>query len=95
MNLLKGEKRMKKESINKPTVLPNSHIKREQCAEGCKGCNKMFSDENIGDVCISYVDPKERFRLGECYLKSNKEIESGDKKKINPLKLNKRKYRRR
>lgn len=76
------------------TVLPNPDIPREQCIEQCLGCNKMYSDSVIGDVCIAYVNPKISFRLGTCALKSNKELVSSGKKKVNPLKASKRARRR-
>lgn len=77
----------------KATILPNPHIKREQCIEKCQGCNKMYSDENIGDVCIAYADPKAIWRRG-CALASNKKTEVSTKKKVNPLKWSKRRNRR-
>lgn len=73
----------------KATYLPNPNIKRKQCVKQCEGCNKMFSDENIGDVCIAYADPKETHRIG-CFLKSNKETQKITKKKLNPIKKSKR-----
>lgn len=86
------------------TFLPNpkglkvgdgEYIKREQCVEECMGCNKMFSDENIGDVCIAFLYPKEKHRLGQCLLQSNRKIEVIAKKKINPIKASKRARARR
>lgn len=56
----------------KITVLPNPDVKREQCIQACLGCRKMFSDNNIGDVCISYINPKAKWR--------NYRIEKGTKK---------------
>ena len=47
-----------KEEIEEKIVLPNPEVKRDQCVKECQGCNKMFSDENIGDVCIAYINPK-------------------------------------
>lgn len=76
--------------IMKATFLPNPDVMREQCIPECMGCNKMFSDENTGDVCIAYVNPKAMHRLGGCALQSNKEIEITAKKKINPIKASKR-----
>jgi hypothetical protein len=74
----------------KATFLPNPDVKREQCVEECIGCNKMYSDSNIGDVCIAYVSPKAVHRMG-CALASNKKSEATEgKKKINPLKASKR-----
>lgn len=70
-------------------ILPNTDIEREQCVKECTGCLKMYSDETIGDVCIAYISPKAKHRLG-CGLKTNKEIEIESKKKINPLKASKR-----
>lgn len=80
--------------MEKAIFLPNPEIKREQCIEQCNGCNKIYSDENIGNVCIAYVNPNALFRLGECALKSNKVIEKDTKKKINPIKMSKRLRRR-
>lgn len=74
-------------------ILPNSHIKREQCVGECEGCEKMYSNEIIGDVCIAYVSPKAIHRLG-CALKTNKEIVIEQEKKINPLKASKRARRK-
>lgn len=37
-------------------------VTREQCVQQCQGCRNMFSDENIGDVCIPYADPKGKWR---------------------------------
>jgi hypothetical protein len=76
-------------SHEKATILPNPQIVREQCTEQCTGCNKMYSDENIGDVCIAYTNPKALHRLG-CALKSNKIIEEIKEKKINPIKASKK-----
>ncbi len=42
-------------------ILPNPDLKREQCVEACKGCEKMFSDENVGDVCIPFFSPKAKW----------------------------------
>ncbi len=96
------------QEIEKPKFLPNpdglwdgetkSFIIREQCVQECMGCNKMYSDHDIGDVCIAYISPKAiQYRMGKmnaCGLQSNRELsveESG--KKINPLKLAKRSRR--
>jgi len=76
--------------IEQSTFLPNPDAEREQCVEVCAGCNKMFSDENIGDVCVAYISPKAIQRLGGCALQSNKVIVETVKKKINPIKLSKR-----
>lgn len=76
-------------------VLPRPEVEREQCVQLCGGCNKMFSDENIGDVCIAYVSPKAAHRLGDCALRSNKESVVEQGKKVNPLKASKRARRRR
>ena len=46
----------------KATVLPNPLVKRDQCVKECIGCDKMFSDENIGDVCVAYINPKGKWR---------------------------------
>lgn len=73
-------------------VLPNPHIERKQCVEECMGCDKMFSNENIG-VCIAYADPAIKHLRG-CALKSNKVSETVETKKINPLKASRRKYKR-
>lgn len=74
-------------------ILPNPGVKREQCVKECIGCEKMFSDENIGDVCIAYVNPKAIHRFG-CPLQTNKPEETKkDSKKINPLKKSKRSRR--
>ena len=70
--------------------LPHPEVEREQCIKMCIGCNKMFSDENIGDVCIAYVSPKAAHRLGDCALRSNKEFIAEKEHKINPLKASKR-----
>jgi hypothetical protein len=74
-------------------VLPNPDVKREQCVNECKGCQKMFSDENIGDVCIAYVNPKAIHRIG-CSLKTNKELEYIKAQKLNPIKASKRSRRK-
>ena len=78
--------------MKKEQVLPNPDFLREQCVEQCKGCDKMFSDENIGNVCIAYKSPAIKHKLG-CALKSNKDVEVEDTKKINPLKASRRKYK--
>lgn len=83
---------MNTQIVDKATFLPNSDISREQCIKECLGCNKMFSDVNIGNVCIAYVDPK--IWKGVCPLQSNKKIETVKGKKINPLKASKRMRRR-
>jgi len=75
-------------------ILPNPHIKREQCVEQCKGCIRMFSDENIGDVCVSYVNPKIIHEHYGCALNSNKEITAEETKKTNPLKASRRKFKK-
>lgn len=77
----------------KAKELPNPHMERHQCVEKCNGCNKMYSDENYGDVCIAYFSPIAMHRLG-CALQSNKVQEEVSKKKINPLKASKRARRR-
>jgi len=71
------------------TFLPNPDVERKQCVKECLGCDKMYSDENIGDVCIAYINPKNIHRIG-CGLQSNKIIEVSVKKKINPIKASKR-----
>lgn len=76
------------------TFLPNPDIHREQCVKGCDGCNKMYSDNTVGDVCIAYIDPKYWFDRGGCALKSNKMFDDSGKKKINPIKASKRARRR-
>ncbi len=81
---------MEIQSVEQATFLPNPKTKREQCIEPCQGCNKMYSDENIGDVCIAYKNPKFIHRLGGCALQSNKVIESIKQKKTNPIKASKR-----
>ena len=81
-------------TVEKATFLPNPHIEREQCVTQCEGCNKMYSDENIGDVCIAYFSPKAKHRLG-CALQSNRKIEAdATAKKINPIKASKRARRK-
>ena len=71
-------------------ILPNPELPREQCVEKCDGCEMMFSDNKIGDVCIAYISPKAIQRLG-CALQSNSGItEKEEKKKINPIKMSKR-----
>jgi hypothetical protein len=76
-------------STTKATILPNPQIVREQCTEECDGCNKMYSDETVGDVCIAYTNPKALHRLG-CPLKSNRVVEEIKEKKINPIKASKK-----
>lgn len=76
--------------VEKAKILPNPEVIREQCVEECIGCKKMYSDENVGDVCIAYIDPKISHRNGGCALKSNKEILSESGKKVNPLKASRR-----
>ena len=75
----------------KAGALPNPDLPRKQCVIECTGCNKMFSsmqmkvDENgeigdvIGDVCIAYLNPKEKQRRG-CGLQSNIVIAEEKKK---------------
>ena len=64
---------------------------REQCIPACQECDKMFSDHDIGDVCIAYINPKAIWRKGNCALSSHKVIEdTGPKKFINPIKSSKR-----
>jgi len=77
----------------KVKVLPNPDAYREQCVEKCMGCNRMYSDENIGDVCISYPSPASVQRLG-CPMQSNKEVEKKNVKKVNPIKASKRARRK-
>ncbi len=43
-------------------ILPNPDLEREQCVDACKGCEKMFSDENIGDVCIPFLSPLAKWK---------------------------------
>ena len=84
---------MNNQYVEKATFLPNPDVAREQCVQECTGCNKMFSDANIGDVCIAYADPK--IWKGVCPLQSNKKFEPvKGKKKMNPLKASKRLRRR-
>jgi len=70
-------------------ILPNPQLPREQCVEQCEGCAMIFSDADIGDVCIAYLSPKAIQRRG-CALQTNTLSEKEEKKKINPLKLSKR-----
>ncbi len=76
------------EENGQATVLPNpdgmwdgetqTFIPREQCAQQCAGCKKMFSDHDMGDVCIAYISPKahwRNYRIEVDKLKDNKEIE--------------------
>lgn len=37
-------------------------VTRQQCVKQCQGCRNMFSDENKGDVCIPWGDPKSKWR---------------------------------
>lgn len=80
-------------------VLPNPHIEREHCTAECIGCNKIYSDLPLGQcvledhVCIAYISPKALHRRG-CPLKSNRELTVEEKKKMNPLKASKKKYRK-
>ena len=62
-------------------ILPNPELPREQCVEECSGCEMMFSDSNIGDVCIAYLNPKAIQRLG-CAIQTNKITETDKKEKI-------------
>lgn len=52
-------------------ILPNPNLEREQCIELCKGCEKMFSDKNVGDVCIPFLSPLAKWKN---YRKMNKTI---------------------
>jgi hypothetical protein len=38
-------------------VLPHPEVYREQCVPECKGCEKMYSDKKVGDVCMAYISP--------------------------------------
>lgn len=80
------------ESVNRVLKNPitNQPIQRLQCVEACTGCDKLFEDSNLGDVCVAYYNPSERQRLG-CALQSNRELTKEEVKKINPLKASKRK----
>ena len=79
----------------KEFVLPNPRAKREQCVHGlCDGCGKMFSDSNLGDVCIIYESPKAWKRKGDCPMKTNKPVQAEVKVKVNPLKASKRALRK-
>lgn len=79
------------ESVNRvlKNPLPNQPIQRLQCVEACTGCDRVFSDSNLGDVCVAYYNPAEKHRLG-CALATNKVQDEVAKKKINPLKASKR-----
>ena len=65
-------------------------------------CNKVFTNLDGSQVCISYVNPAEKHRLGHCALASNRidieavartQLKMAPKKFVNPLKLSKRKNR--
>lgn len=43
-------------------ITKDVHVTRQQCVKECQKCRNMFSDENIGDVCIPYADPKSKWR---------------------------------
>lgn len=65
---------------------------KEVVAE-CEGCKKINEDNK----CFVYVDPGARHRICECPLKTTKTLEmkdDGKRKKVNPIKASKRKYRR-
>ena len=64
-------------------------------------CDKVFrimdsmdhgnAESNI--VCIAYENPEAVWRLGSCNLASNKVLTEEEKKKLNPIKMSKRKTR--
>ena len=56
-------------------MLLNNDVKREQCVKQCVGCNRMFSDENIGDVCEAYQFPKVKWK--NYYMETEKVQKSG------------------
>ncbi len=60
-------------------VLQNPELPREQCIEECKGCERMFSDENIGDVCVAYLSPKSRWSM---YVETEYEVGLKKEKRI-------------
>lgn len=73
--------------------LPNPDVKREQCVDGIctfegQTCNKIYSDENLGNVCIAYRNPSRWIR--GCRLSSIVRLTEKQKKKINPLKASRR-----
>jgi hypothetical protein len=86
--------------VERATVLPNPHVKRENCVPECIGCKKIYSNLPLGEcnledhVCIAYTSPKAMNRLGVCALHSKRIIESVEKKKINPIKASKRARRK-
>jgi hypothetical protein len=81
--------------MERAKVLPNPHVEREQCVPECMGCEKMYSDIPLGQccledhVCIAYISPKAIHRIG-CALQTNRQEETTEKKKINPIKASKR-----
>jgi len=79
--------------IETAKFLPNPDAQREQCVEKCMGCRKMYSDEYIGDVCVSYANPSAIQRLG-CPIQFQDKVEDTKKKKINPIKASKRARRK-
>lgn len=91
------------EVSEKTTYLPNPEAHREPCIDKCMGCNKVFTKQVVNiestilveeDVCIAYAKPEKMHRLGHCALASNKQLQTQEKKKVNPLKASKRSKRR-
>lgn len=78
-------------------ILPKPEVNREQCIDGLctfegQVCNKVYSDEKNGNVCIAYEKPSRWIR--GCRLSSIVRLTEKQKKKINPLKASRRKNRR-
>lgn len=95
-------KKKKGQKEKEKMILPRPEVHREQCFCGMcevdgQKCSKVYSDDNIGDVCIAYRDPGFWNKKGRCPLNSlNEMLEApkGGSKKINPLKASRRKFRR-
>lgn len=59
-------------------------IKKKKIVKECEGCLKVLIDK----TCKAYEKP-DVWKYG-CPLKTNKELETIEKKKINPIKKSKR-----
>ena len=43
-------------------ILPNPDVKREECSKECVGCRRMFKENVVCPVCISFQSPKSKWR---------------------------------
>ena len=81
------EKKEVVEEVEK--VLLNPHglkyhgeiYQREQCIDKCEGCDRMFSDENIGDVCMPYLYPGIKWKNYRVETEQKKVLSGTDKGK--------------